>query len=58
MMRQVLGRDVMEGWQRKLKEYLQAQVTVLAGSLDRLHLAEEQVWLEVDLFWMHEKISS
>jgi len=58
MIRQVLGRDVMEGWQRKLKEYLQAQATVLAGSLDRPHLAEEQVWLEVDLFWMHEKISS
>jgi len=58
MIPQVSGRDVMEGWQRMLKEYLQAQVTVLAGSLARLHPAEDRVWLEAGLFWMHEKISS
>ena len=52
-----VGKGVTEGLQQMLQVSHQDQVTVRAGSLSR-QPAEDQVWLEVDLFSMRGKISS
>lgn len=53
-----MGKVVTGGWLQKLQGYLQGQVIAPEGSLDRLHLAEHQVYPEAGLFWMHGKIAS
>jgi len=53
----VVGKGVTEGLQQMLRVYPRDQVTAQVDSSGR-QAAEDQVWLEVDLFSMRGKISS